>query len=243
MKLLFLDTETTGRNDEDRLCQVAFCLAVAEPKIRREILNHYFRPPLPVCYEAMAVHHITNEFLEREPLFSDSDTKKFLTDNKDAVLIAHNAPFDLAMLAKEDVKFPLYIDTLRVAMHLIESESYKLQYLRYSLNLKIEGKAHDAEGDVNVLISLYEHLVALVEQQLQSSDMEKIVNRMMALSVEPVLLKKFAFGKYFGQTYEDVIKKDYGYFNWLLGAESEKPTSQQNQDLIYTLKKYMYGKA
>lgn len=96
-KLLFLDTETTGNETKDYLCQVAW----SDGKNRHSAL---FKPPVPISYESMAVHHITNKMVADKPAFKFSTehaevAKRFA--DEETVFIAHNAIFDLGMLAKE----------------------------------------------------------------------------------------------------------------------------------------------
>ncbi len=44
---IFLDTETTGTEKEDRLCQLAYKLETGE------IVNELLKPPLPISIIAM----------------------------------------------------------------------------------------------------------------------------------------------------------------------------------------------
>ena len=58
---IFLDTETTGNEVDDRLCQIAF-KAENEPAV-----NQLFNPGRPISIEAMSVHHITNAAVRQMP--------------------------------------------------------------------------------------------------------------------------------------------------------------------------------
>lgn len=234
MNLTFFDCETTGLEAKDRLIQVAYSLTdgPTEPNVE------YFKPDLPIPFMAMSVHGITEEAVKDKPKFKGSNTQKFLQYlSKESILVAHNAKFDLSMLAREEVVFPNYIDTLRVARHLLDQESYKLQYLRYSLDLNVQGTAHDAAGDVKVLKVLFDHLSRLV--MMKGFEGEGIIEEMMRLTLTPVLIKKFAFGKYLGQNFSDVVKYDRKYLAWLYNAESSKPKDEQDEDLVYTVKNYL----
>lgn len=236
MQLLFCDTETTGLDEHDRLIQVAYKLF--GPK--DEMVVEYFRPPVPISYKSMSIHHITHEMCIDKPSFEESEAKKFLLDIAPRVVfVAHNAPFDLNMLSKEGVRFPLWIDTYRCALHLLpDSEEHNLQYLRYTLGLNVAGKAHDAEGDVNVLIALFERLLGtLLEKEKISS--EEGIHRMVTMSVLPVLLKTCFFKKHYNRPWEEVVKIDRQYAAWLYSEEMNKPAGKQNDDLIYTLKTYL----
>ena len=93
--LIFLDTETTGNGDEDRLCQLAW---KHHSSVSDKSFNEMYEPPVPISIESMSVHHITPAMVAGKPLFIDSDDYagvKELLELPDSVLIAHNAPFDV----------------------------------------------------------------------------------------------------------------------------------------------------
>ncbi len=81
---IFLDTETTGTEKEDRLCQLAYKLETGE------IVNELFKPPLPIAIEPMSVHHITNEMVADKPAFKDSPDYQKLVDllNDDTIYLS-----------------------------------------------------------------------------------------------------------------------------------------------------------
>ncbi len=139
-KLVFLDTETTGNALlEDRICQVCYSFA-------NKIHCQYFKPPIPISIKAQSITHITNKMVAGAEKFSTSkmknDLQKLLADN---ILVAHNAAFDISMLAKEGVEIPKFICTLKLARFLDEDNKipeYNLQYLRYYLDLDVEADSH-----------------------------------------------------------------------------------------------------
>ncbi|MFO7554615.1 MAG: 3'-5' exonuclease, partial [Desulfobacterales bacterium] len=71
---IFLDTETTGTDKDDRLCQIAFKTEAGL------IANELFNPDKPISIEAMCVHHITNEMVKDKPSFKNSKTWETLRD-------------------------------------------------------------------------------------------------------------------------------------------------------------------
>jgi exodeoxyribonuclease X len=235
MQIIILDTETTDLDEQARLVQLAY-----KNMMTGDEVCEYFKPPVPISYGAMAITHITEAMVADKPTFSGSnfqiDLGKILIDN---ILVAHNALFDIKILSNEGVKTNKYIDTLRVARHLIDSEQYKLQYLRYFLKLDVEGQAHDAMGDVIVLESLFKHLKEIIKEKFALNSDSEIFQKMMELTQEPVLLKLFTFGKYNGKTFEEVNKLDQGYLKWLFASESSKDKHSQNEELVFTLKKYL----
>jgi DNA polymerase III alpha subunit (gram-positive type) len=233
MNLIFLDTETTGNEPAtDRLCQVCY-------RVGKETKTEYFKPSLPMSVKAMSITHITNQMLEDKPAFAESQMKKdleFLLAG--GVMVAHNAIFDKAILEAEGVVVPRFICTLRVARALDTKDAiaeYNLQFLRYYLDLKVEGNPHDAEGDVNVLEALFGRLFAKVREETKSD--EEAIEKMIAISNTPVLFRKFNFGKYKDKAIDEVIKTDGGYLEWLLSEKQKTPEAEQ--DWIYTLNTYL----
>ena len=231
--LIFLDTETTGTDTTDRLCQLAF-------KTDSETFCELYKPSKPIPPEASAVTHITNKMVADKPVFMQSPEYariKTLIEAPESIVVAHNAPFDIGMLAKENINAPQYICTLKVARYLDKEgklSQYKLQYLRYFLEIEIEAQAHDALGDVMVLEALFARLMSAIKRELETEDTEQAIAKMIEISMLPSLLRQFNFGKYSGKKIEEVAQTDPGYLEWLLGQKLQKPDGEE--DWIYTLR-------
>ena len=232
-KLLFLDTETTG-NDlaKDRLCQVCY-------KTGTETHTEYFKPPVPISIKSMSITHITNKTVADKKTFAGSEMERNLKDLlANHALVAHNAKFDIAMLEAEGVAVPQFICTLRIARHLDESAvipEYNLQFLRYYLDLEIEGTAHDALGDVLVTEAIFNRqLQKFLEKGMNE---EKAIEKMIEISATPSLFKKMPFGKHKDKTLEEVARTDRGYLEWLYKQKLED--GEKDEDWLYTLKYYL----
>lgn len=237
MHPIFLDTETTGLSNTPRLVQLAY-----KDSATGKVVNELFNPPIAIEYGAMAIHHITQEMVEGKPAFDGSKEKADLIALlEQTVLVAHNAPFDINILKNEGVATMRSIDTCRVSQHVLDSDSHSLQYLRYSLHLKVESIAiaHDALGDILVLEALYNHLVPVVKEKYGITDEQELLQKMEALSTMPILMESFPFGKYIGRTFSDIASADRGYLEWLFKSEASKPEGDQNQNLIHTLKTHL----
>lgn len=237
-ELVFLDTETTGLGPDDRLCQCAYIY-------RGEQYNELFKPPLPISVEAMSISHVTNHHVEDKPTFEGSKIQQHLQAvfaDDQTLMVAHNAPFDMAILERDGVTVKRYIDTKKVAQVLDPDgviPRYSMQYLRYYLDLQVEGaQAHDALGDVLVLHALFERLYAkYVAQGMEHAD---IVTEMERVSSLPTLIKKFTFGKYKDKLVADVARDDRGYLEWLLGQkQAQRAQGNPDEDWEYTLKTYL----
>lgn len=238
-KIIFFDTETTGNEPKkDFVCQLAF-------KTSDETFNELYKPSIPIPPEASAITHITNKMVADKKAFKESDnygTIKLLFEDPNSVVVAHNAKFDLAIIAKEDIFPANFICTLRIARHLDKENKipqYKLQYLRYYLDIDIEGaQAHDALGDVLVLEKLFERLFNKIKEEYSLND-DDAINKMIEISSKPSLMNMFNFGKYNGKTVEEVSNTDRGYLEWMLAQKEQNPENEE--DWIYTLK-YFLGK-
>ena len=241
-KLIFFDTETTGNEQKDFLCQIAY-------KSGGENFTGLYKPPIKIPPEASAVHHITNKMVADKPSFANSgDLSKIkkLFEDKDTVVVAHNAPFDLMIIKKEGIEPKRFICTLRLARYLDKEEKierYTLQYLRYLLEIEIDATAHDALGDVLVLEKLFERLKNKMLTEIAPTPegigvtTESVVNKMIEISSHPSLIRTLNFGKYRGKKVEEVLQIDRGWLEWLLG-EKEK-SDQIDEDWIYTLRHYL----
>jgi DNA polymerase III epsilon subunit-like protein len=234
-KIIFFDTETTGNTDKDLICQIAY-------KTENETFNELYKPNVKIPPEASAVHHISNKMVADKKPFKESgnyEKLKSLFEDQNSVAVAHNAVFDMTMLAKEDIIPTKFICTLRVARHLDPEgkiEKYNLQYLRYLLEIEIEAQAHDALGDVLVLEKLFERLQNKITEE-EKCTKEEAINKMIEVSSHPSILRKINFGKYAGQNIEDIVKNDRGYLEWLYNQK--KMSENMEEDWIYTLEHFL----
>jgi len=233
-KLIFLDTETTGLEKEDRIVQLAYLHDGVW-------VDEMYKAELPIKIEAMAVTHITDKMVEDKPVFVNSKIYcelKEMFQNTNAIVIAHNSPFDVGMLEREGLSVPNQIDTRKIAMALDEEAkipSYRLQYLRYYLDLDSEIsepiQAHDAKGDVIVLEILFNRLFEKIKSEGLTD--EETIAKMIDITSTPATIRRFPFGKFRGELVADVSKKDKGYLQWLL--KEKKKTPDGDEDWIYTL--------
>ncbi|MCI4406462.1 MAG: 3'-5' exonuclease [Sulfuricurvum sp.] len=225
-KYILLDTETTGAGEEDRVIQLGYMVLDGK---NVDVYNEMCSAPVPISYGAMEVHGITPEMIEGLPACIDTSAFQTLCqlNTPDNVLIIHNAPFDLGMLAKENFTSQMrLIDTLRCARHLFDDEdSHRLQYFRYRLGLYkveqseadtlgIEVRAHDAIGDVLVLKLFLTELRKRLQERFEGANP---IDKMVELTQTPVFYTRpLKFGKYKGKTLVEIAAADKGYLNWML---------------------------
>jgi len=240
---ILFDTETTGNQAQDRVIQVG--AMVVKTKNDIEVYDEMCRTEVPITLEAMEVHGITPDRLEGKPTYAQTRFAARIAELNvpENYLIAHNIDFDLGMLEKEGfVNRMRPIDTVRCARHLLpDLPAHRLQYLRYALGLYrdeqseasklgIEIKAHDAIGDVLILKLLFSHLLGLVREQFPD---DNPIEKMIDLTQTPVMVRTFRFGKYKGESIEEIAAKDPGYLAWM------RKNLELDEDMQYTLDQYI----
>lgn len=236
-QLIFIDTETTGTTNDDRLIQLAYRTSDGMD------INELYSTDRKIDIGAMATHHITQKMIEGKPTFKQSPAYKDLEKRfaRSEIFIAHNASFDIAMIEKEGLHVGPVIDTLKIARHLdphAKIESYALQYLRYLLGIEITANAHDAWGDILVLEQLFYRLLKKIMQE-KNYDQDTAVEYMLDISAKPMLYRTIPFGKYRGEKMEDIAKSDPNYLKWLLNQKENDPEGP-DEDWIYSLKYYLH---
>ena len=165
MRTIVLDTETTGLNAKlgDRIIEIG-CIEILNRRVTERHWHHYFNPERRSEAGALAVHGISDEFLEDKPRFGDL-AAEFLDFVRGAELVIHNAPFDVEFLDAELRKCGLetlerhdvlIIDTLKVARELHPGKKNSLDALceRYQID-HTHRTLHGALLDASLLAEVY----------------------------------------------------------------------------------------
>jgi len=190
-----------------------------------------FKPPTPISIGAQAVHGITPNQVESLPPFQGTPMFDYLKSIfPTAIVIAHNAPFDLSMLRNEGLPPPKYvIDSLQLSYHLLPNiEQHTLQYLRYFLHLYEQETdtivPHSSQSDVLVLEKLFNYFSKMVQERYQGDTIANMVH----LSSTPALLPCLPFGKYKNMSFSHVKNTEPRYLIWMQSIA-------ENRNLAYTL--------
>jgi DNA polymerase-3 subunit epsilon len=138
---IFLDTETTGKNDDGpshlghRIIEIG-AVEVVDRSFTGKEYQQFLNPEMKIDEEAVKVHGITDEFVSDKPLFKDI-ADEFLSFISGSVLIIHNAKFDVGFLDQElglagrDVR----IDKIcRVVDSFAEARRIRPGHAKYSLD-------------------------------------------------------------------------------------------------------------
>ena len=165
MRQIILDTETTGLDPSHghRIIEIG-CVELVNRRFTGNNLHHYLDPERDSDEAALEVHGLTREFLNGKPKFAEiaGELARFV---KDAQIIIHNAPFDLAFLDAElaRVKRPAFrsqvgsvIDSLVMAKEAHPGKRNNLDALcdRYGVS-NAQRTLHGALLDSTLLAEVY----------------------------------------------------------------------------------------
>ncbi len=163
-RLIVLDTETTGLSPQEghRVIEIG-CVEMIKRRLTGKHFHVYINPKREVDAGAMAVHGITNEFLQDKPLFADI-AEEFIEFIRSAELIIHNAPFDVGFINHEFAKLELGLvkdystvfDTLALARKKHAGQRNTLDALcnRYGVN-NSHRDLHGALLDAEILADVF----------------------------------------------------------------------------------------
>ena len=149
-----VDVETTGLSARmgDRICEIAVVVTRGGEVIER--LQTLVNPGRPISYDALMVNGITDSMVRDAPSFR-TVAPALIQALDGAVLVAHNAAFDLSFLSAE-LRAAGYnppsnpvIDTLALARRCYSFKSNRLGDVARTLGLRVTG-LHRAMADAVV---------------------------------------------------------------------------------------------
>jgi DNA polymerase-3 subunit epsilon len=103
-RIIVLDTETTGLSPQEghRIIEIG-CVELLKRRLTGKHFHVYINPNRTIDDGAIAVHGITNQFLQDKPFFADI-ADEFIEFIRGAELVIHNAPFDVGFINHEFTK-------------------------------------------------------------------------------------------------------------------------------------------
>ena len=166
MRQIILDTETTGleTQQDHRIIEIG-CVEMVDRRLTGNNFHQYLQPDRQIDAGAIAVHGITNEFLEDKPRFADI-VEDLISYLRGAELVIHNAPFDVGFqnheLKRLQQQKPLIeeissvVDTLVMARKKHPGKRNSLDALcdRYAIDNSRRDK-HGALLDAEILSEVY----------------------------------------------------------------------------------------
>ena len=166
-----LDLETTGLNCYyDRI--IEFGAVRVEHGIVTETLDILINPERPLPKKIVSITNITDKMLEKQPTIKDA-LPRILSFIGDAILVTHNAEFDVSFLQHalrrcemDELKNPV-IDTLSLSRYLFpESRYHSLGSLCRNMEVNYdESSAHRADYDARVLNEVWQPMLVMLTKQ------------------------------------------------------------------------------
>lgn len=190
-EFVVFDIETTGLNSHTNKI-----IEIGAVKIKAgRIIDRYsqlINPGISIPYHITEITSITNEQVANQPKI-DEVIGKFVDFIGDAVLVAHNAPFDMGFI-KRDIKEYLnidlessVIDTLQMARDLFpDFKKYGLGDLNKALGLALE-KHHRAVDDSQATANMF--IIFLEKYKEKGVEYLKDINKGFEVNVKKQSLK------------------------------------------------------
>ena len=229
--LVFFDLETTGTNiNSDRIVEI--CYLKVYPNGHEESKTMRINPEMHIPEASSAIHGIYDADVADCPTFKDV-AKNIANDIEGCDLAGFNSNrFDIPLLAEEFLRVGVDIDMMKrkfidvqVIFHKLEQRTLSAAYKFYcDKNLE---DAHTAEADTR---ATYEVLKAQLDRypDVLENDMKFLAdyssyNKNVDFAGRIVYneqgVEVFNFGKYKGMPVAEILKKDIGYFGWLMQGD------------------------
>lgn len=164
------DTETTGLSvQSDAVIQIGAVRVLRGRIIEGEVIDTYVDPGRAIPPASTRVHHITDDDVAGAPDIAVAG-RTLHAFARDAVLVAHNAPFDIGLLRKDEARMgvtwthPVLDTVLLSAVVFGTSAQHSLDALCDRLGIKIaEHRRHTALGDAEATAAVLVCLLPLLE--------------------------------------------------------------------------------
>ena len=236
--IVFFDIEATGLNiATDRI--VELCYIKLQPDGSQEERTLRFNPGIHISAEATAVNGITDADVAHEPHFRD------LAHELEGVFAGcdlagfNSNSFDIPMLVEEVIRAGINFDNtgckfvdVQNIFHKMEQRNLVAAYKFYCQ--KNLDDAHTALADTRATLEVLEAQLDRYADTLKNSvdylaDFSRR-NRNVDLAGRIVLneqgVETINFGKYRGRPVAEVLRRDPGYYAWLMQGDFTQNTKQ-----------------
>ena len=236
--IVFFDLETTGIDVvNDRIVEI--CLLKVFPNGNEESKVMRINPERHIPEEASNVHGIYDQDVADCPRFADvaADIWDFM---KDCDLGGFNSThFDIPMLAEEFLRVGLNVDLKKCRRVDVQNIYHKLERrtlvaaYQFYCHKNLED-AHSALADTKatyeVLCAQLDHYPETLQNDIdflaEYSLRDHNVDFAGRIIYDNQHVPVFNFGKYKGMAVQDVLRRDPGYFSWMMQGDFARNTKQ-----------------
>jgi len=235
--LAFFDLETTGINIvTDRIVEISVLKVF--PDESEEKLHYRVNPEMPIPILTSKIHGIYDKDVEDAPIFADI-AKEVAAFFDGCDIAGYNSNrFDIPLLAEEFTRVGIEFDWTKpnfIDVHVLflkkEQRTLSAAYQFYC-NKELEN-AHSADADTYATYEIlkgqldkYDDLENNVDFLSDFSAHNNNVDFAGRIIYDDKKVEVFNFGKYKGQPVEEVLKKDAGYYSWIMKGEFHSHTKQ-----------------
>ena len=235
--VVFFDLETTGVNiTSDRIVEISYLKVY--PNGNEISRTMRINPEIPIPEEASKVHGIYDADVADCPTFKQV-AKEIAADFEGADIAGFNSNrFDVPLLAEEFLRADVDLDMTRrkfidvqVIFHKMEQRTL-VAAMKFYCGKELED-AHSAEADTR---ATYEVLKAQLDRypELQNdvawlseySSHTNNVDFAGRIVYNEQGIEVFNFGKYKGMPVIEVLRRDPGYYSWILQGDFTLNTKQ-----------------
>jgi DNA polymerase-3 subunit epsilon len=245
--LVFFDLETTGINiTNDRVVEISYLKV--KPDGHEECRTRRVNPQIPIPGEATAIHGITDEDVKDCPTFKEI-AKSLAAQIEGCDLAGFNSNrFDIPMLAEEFLRAGVTIDLNKRKFIDVQTIFHKMEQRNLAAAYKFYcGKeftnAHSAESDTR---ATYEVLMSQLDRYPELENDIDALSKFSSFNHNVDFAGRMIynengdevinFGKHKGSLVKDVLKKDQGYYGWMMQGDFPLNTKQKLTEIRFRLK-------
>lgn len=236
--MVFFDIEATGLNiATDRI--VELCYIKLEPNGNEEVKTLRFNPGLHISAEASAVNGIKDEDVKDCPPFKQMAAELARTFQGCDFAGFNSNHFDIPLLVEEFIRAGVDFDISRSRFIDVQGIFHKMEKRDLTAAYKFYCEkdltdAHTAEADTRATLEVLEAQLDRYGDELKNN-VDFLAefsrrNRNVDLAGRIVLndqgVETINFGKYRGQSVTDVLRRDPGYFRWVMQGDFTQNTKQ-----------------
>lgn len=233
--IIFFDLETTGTNiTHDRIVEISIIKVMPNGEETERTIR--VNPEMHIPEEATAIHHISDEDVAGCRTFK-MIAKELAQSFTGCDIAGFNSNrFDIPVLCEEfrragvsfDFTKPRFID-VQTIFHKKEQRTLIAAYKFYcGKNLE---EAHSASADTRATYEVlkaqldrYDDLPNDMDALAEYSAQNRNVDLMGRLIYNDKRQEVINFGKYKGQLAEEVLRRDPGYYSWIMQGDFPQNT-------------------
>lgn len=240
--LVFFDLETTGMKvSTDRIVEYSFIKVFADGT--EQVRTQRLHPEMKIPTESSMVHGIYDQDIKNAPTFK-SIAKELESFIGDSDLAGYNLlMFDIPVLVEEflraGIEFEIdgrHIVDAQKIFYMMEPRTLTGAY-KYFCGKELEG-AHGAEADTRATYEVLKGQIAMYQgttitdktgkkiepvknnvEHLHQHTMSNIADLAGRITFNDQGVEVFNFGKFRGQSVEEVLKKERGYYDWMMNGD------------------------